>query len=224
MTSVAFAAGSTVVRRDVLDGRVWTAAAYRLLSDDGHELNLVCWPGCPSYVPTTWIAWLHGGDDATRKQGIPNLANRRWQLGAWTWQHTIQLSWIGLDPEFSAMYFRPLAGGPAQWKINFERPVQRTKFGIDTFDLLLDLAGDATGERWTWKDEDEYQQARRLGLITDSEHQRIDQARQRATAFVEARTDPLAHDWSAWDVPEDWLVPVLPAHVTDVVDRGRDSS
>jgi Protein of unknown function (DUF402) len=215
MTSAPFAAGSTVVRRDVLDGRVWTAGAHRVLSDDGHQLNLVCWPGCPSYVPTTWITWLHDGDDATRKQGIPNLANRRWQLGAWTWQHTVLLSWIGLDPDFSVMHFRPLTGGTSHWKINFERPVQRTAIGVDTFDLLLDLAGDDTGERWTWKDEDEYQQARRLGLITDTEHQRIDQARQRATAFVEARTGPLGHDWSSWDVPEGWPALALPAHVTD---------
>jgi hypothetical protein len=224
MAGVPFAAGSTVVRRDVLDGRVWTAVAHRVLADDGHQLSLACWPGCPSYVPTTWITWLHDGDDATRKQGIANMANHRWQLGAWTWEHTTLLTWIGLDPDFSLMYFRPLADGTAQWKVNFERPVRRTVIGIDTFDLLLDLAGDATGERWTWKDQDEYRQARRLGLITDTEHQHIDLARQRAIAFVEAHNGPLAHDWSSWAVPEDWPALTLPAHALDISARRRDCS
>jgi hypothetical protein len=113
MAGILFAAGSTVVGRDVLDGHVWTAAAHRVLADDGHQLSLA-WPGCPSYVPITWITWLHDGDDATRKQGVANLANHQWQLGAWTWQHTTLLTWIGLDPDFSLMYFRPLADGTAQ--------------------------------------------------------------------------------------------------------------
>jgi hypothetical protein len=197
MSSALFPTGSTVVRRDVLDGRVWTAAAHRVLSDDGHRLSLACWPGSPAYAPTTWIRWLHDGDDATRAEGVTNLAAGRWQLAPWTWRHTALLTWIGLDPDFSLMYFRPLTGGTEQWKVNFERPVQRTRLGVDTFDLLLDLAGDPTGEHWTWKDQHEYDQARRLGLIDDAEHHRVVQARQRAVAFVEARSGPLAQDWSA---------------------------
>lgn len=178
MSSSPFAPGSTLVRRDVLNGRIWTAAAHRVLSDDGNNLTLACWPGGVTYAPTTWIQWLHDGDDTACKQAIPNLARGQWQLGPWTWQHTALLTWIGLDPDFCLMYFRALSGGTEQWKINFERPIRRTTSGIDTFDLLLDLTGDPSGERWTWKDQDEYDQARRLGLIPDAEHQRVELARQ----------------------------------------------
>ena len=203
------------MRRDVLDGRVWTAAAHRVLSDDGRQLSLACWPGSATYAPTTWIRWLHDGDEATRTEGVANLAAGRWQLGRWAWRHTAVLTWIGLDPDFSLMYFRALTGGIEQWKINFERPVQRTPLGIDTFDLLLDLVGDPAGDHWTWKDQNEYDQARRLGLITDAEHHGVELARQRAAAFVEARSGPLAQDWSAWQVPEDWPALTLPPHVLD---------
>jgi hypothetical protein len=40
-----FPVGSTVVRRDALDGRIWAAAPYRVLADSGAELVLGCWPG-----------------------------------------------------------------------------------------------------------------------------------------------------------------------------------
>lgn len=210
MVILPFTPGSTLVRRDVLGGKVWTASAYRVLSDDGQQLSLACWPGSPSYVPTTWIRWLHDRDDATRKQGIPGLASGQWQLGMWAWRDTILLNWTGLDPDFSLIYLRAAAGGTHQWKVNFERPVRRTPLGIDTFDLLLDLTSDTADGPWQWKDKDEYEHARRLGIISGADHHRVELARQRAIAFVEARSGPLAQDWSTWEVPAAWPVPVLP--------------
>lgn len=88
--------------------------------------------------------------------------------------------------------------------------MRRTPRGIDTFDLLLDLMVDPATLAWQWKDQHEYDQARRLGVITDADHRRVDQARQRAVAFVEARTGPLGRDWSAWRAPEQWPAPTLP--------------
>ncbi|GIE85497.1 hypothetical protein SAMN06264365_105116 [Actinoplanes regularis] len=154
MASATFAIGATAVRRDVLDGRVWSAAAHRVLDDDGQRLTLCCWPGVTTYAPTTWIEWLGNRDDAVRKQGIPDLAAGRWDLGEWIWRDTVLLTWVGLDPDFSVQRFQAVSGGSTQWKINFERPVRRTAIGIDTFDLLLDLIADPARDRWSWKDED----------------------------------------------------------------------
>lgn len=215
MSLPTFAAGASVVRRDVHHGRVWTAAAHRVPDDDGRQLTLASWPGVTTYSPTTWIEWLNTGDDATRKQGIPDLAAGRWSLGEWIWRDTAVLTWIGLDPDFSVQRFLPVTsdgGGTDLWKINFERPVHREPCGVKTFDLLLDLVVDPASGAWRWKDEDEYEQARALGVISDSEHRRVEPARERAIAFVEGRRGPLAQDLSQWRVPDDWALPILPAH------------
>jgi hypothetical protein len=66
---------------------------------------------------------------------------------------------------------------------------RRTRIGIDTFNLLLDLVvePDLTGH--VWKDEDEYAQARRLGVIDDALHRHIDEARQQVVAQIGSRED-----------------------------------
>ena len=206
----AFAAGTTAVRRDVLRGRVWAAAPHRVVRDSGGELVLAYWPGIESLAPTTWIEWLGSGDDALRKQAIPNLARGQWQLGRWTWRDTIVLSWFGADPDFSVHRYWDSNGEPLRWYVNFERPFQRTRIGIDTFDLLVDLVirPDRTG--WEWKDEDEYALGRRLGLISAAEHGRVERARERAVAMVEAGRGPFAQEVAARPPEVGGPVPVLP--------------
>lgn len=210
-----FPGGATAVRRDVVDGKIWTAAPYRVVEDDGTVLRLACWPGIESMAPTTWIRWLLTGDDSVRKQGIPDLARGRWQLGPWVWRDTTVVSWVGVDPDFSIDLFTPVDGGAARWYVNFERPARRTAIGVDTFDLLLDLVADAELRQWSWKDEDEYAQGRRLGLITEVDHRRVQQARERAVALLETRGGPFAEHWSSWPISADWPTPVLPARALD---------
>lgn len=217
--SAFFTAGSTVVRRDVVHGKVWTAAPYRALSDQGGELLLAHWPGIQSLAPSTWTHWLRTGDDAVRKQAIPNLANGRWELEPWTWRRTLLLSWSGVDPGFGVYRFHDLENGHVTWYLNFERTPRRTRIGIDTFDLLLDLVVSPDLSGWTWKDEDEYAHARRLGLIGDAEHRGVEQARQRAVALVEARGGPLARDWSHIRVLPSWPTPRLPGDALTLAER-----
>jgi hypothetical protein len=128
------------VRRDVQGGKVWTAAPVRVLADDGHVLRTASWPGIESLVPTTWTQWLTTGDDAVRRQGIPNLAAGTWELERWTWRDTVVIAWTGVDPDFGIHRFVPVDGGPGHWYINFERPARRTPIGIDTFVMYTERA------------------------------------------------------------------------------------
>lgn len=214
-----FAEGTTITRRDVLDGRVWTAAPHRVLSDDGTRLILVTWPGTVGYTPTTWIRWFTEGDEAARAQAVANLIDGGGELGRWTWQDTTVVTWVGLDPDFSLQLYQPVDGSSSHWKINFERPVTRTPDGIDTCDLLLDLMIDPNGATWQWKDENEYAEFRRHGVISETEDRRVQAARERAVAFAEARQGPLAEDWSAWLIPADWPLPQLPPEALDTGSR-----
>jgi len=212
-----FAAGETAVRRDMVRGEVWTAAPLRVVHDEpGGGLLLTHWPGIECRAATTWIEWLTTGNESVRKQAVPLLVAGGWRLGTWVWRTTAVLSWYGVDEYFSVHRFLDLERVEARWYVNFERPYRRTRIGIDTFDLLLDLvvAPDLSG--WAWKDEDEYAQGRRLGLIDDAEHRRIEQARLRALALIESKGGPFAQDWSDWRVQPDWPLPTLPPDALDV--------
>jgi protein associated with RNAse G/E len=214
-----FAKGSTVVRRDVLRGRVWTATPYRVVEDSGDALLLACSPCIEILAPTTWIEWLRTGDDNVRKQGIPNLASGRWDLGHWVWRETTVLMRLSPDDCFSVLRFFPADGVPSDWYVNFERPYRRTPIGIDTFDLLLDLVIEPDLSGWSWKDEDEYEQGRRLGLIDDAMHARIEQTRQQVLALIERRDGPFAGAWSSRAPDPSWPLPVLPLEVLTIPTR-----
>ncbi|MCM4081874.1 DUF402 domain-containing protein [Paractinoplanes hotanensis] len=214
MTLPPFASGATVVRRDLLNGRVWTAAPHRVLHDDGTTLVLATWPGTVGYTPANWIRWFTTGNEQARQQAVADLTRGQWEIGRWVWQDTIVLTWVGLDPDFNLQLYRPVDGSPEHWKINFERPVRRTSIGIDTFDLLLDLVTDATGA-WHFKDLEEYDEIRRRGLISDAEHERVQAATHRALAFTEAGMRPLVEDWTGWRVPDGWPTPELPPGALD---------
>ena len=76
-----------------------------------------------------------------------------------------------------------------------------------------------------WKDEDEYQHGRRLGVISDAVHRRVDEARQEVLALVQARQGPFGQDWPDWpDWPDwrpdpGWPLPVLPPETLTVPGR-----
>lgn len=82
-----------------------------------------------------------------------------------------------------------------------------------------------------WKDEDEYQHGRRLGLISDAVHARVDEARQAVLAMVQARQGPFAldgqgaqdaqngQDGNDWRPDPGWALPALPPQALTVPAR-----
>lgn len=97
------------------------------------------------------------------------------------------------------------------WYVNFEHPTTRTADGFDTFDLTVDLVVDPDLSRLTWKDKDEYAHVRRLGIVTDTEHQAVDDARARVLAMIEERSNPFADaEWTSWRWDPAWPAPSLP--------------
>jgi hypothetical protein len=83
-------------------------------------------------------------------------------------------------------------------------------FGIDTFDLFLDLIVTNDLTQVHWKDEDEYASGRWLGVIDEATHAHVEVARQRVLDLIEARQGLFAEDWSSWRPDPNWPLPVLP--------------
>lgn len=209
---VAFEVGSTAVRRDIFRGKVWTATPFRVVSDSSDLLALALWPGVERLAPTHQAGLSSSRRaDTVRSLALPNLASGRWELAAWTWETNTKLTLLMPDAYFSVDLFFRDAGDLVMWYVNFERPFQRTPIGIDTFDLLLDLVIEPDTS-CRWKDEGEYAQGRRLGVITDDEHDQVQQARDQVFALLDQRTGPFAERWLSWRRETHWSLPRLPAN------------
>ncbi|WP_329369332.1 DUF402 domain-containing protein [Streptomyces sp. NBC_00669] len=212
-----FAPGTTVVRRDVFHGRVWSAQSLRVVHDSPAALVAACRPGSEGLAPTAWIATQMSGDTAIRRQALHDLASGDWRLGRWRWRDTVLLLWNPPATYFSVnAFYHPYGDHHLdRWYVNFQRPLRRTTLGFDTFDLLLDLvvAPDLSG--WEWKDEDEYAQGRRLGIVDDEDHAAVEAARGQALSMIERGEGPFAVDagWSGWSSSAGWPTPVLPRAV-----------
>ena len=101
----------------------------------------------------------------------------------------------------SIYVFWTTGGELDHWYVNFERPLQRTPLGVDTFDWKLDLIVAPDG-RYRWKDEDELEQAAAAGLL-DADEVRAEAAR------VVAEW-PFPTGWEDWRADPAWPVPQLP--------------
>ncbi|MFC8448178.1 DUF402 domain-containing protein [Kitasatospora sp. NPDC057223] len=212
-----FEPGSTAVRRDVHRGRVWTAMPQRVLADTGDTLQLAYWPGITSLAPTTWIEAWRTGDTALRESGLRSLAAGTWTTAPYRWTGTALRSTFLTGEHFSIHRFQDaVTGNPIRWYVNFELPyIRRPGVGIDTLDLCVDLVAEPDLSTWSWKDEDEYAQARRLGLIGDDLHTLVDHARRRALGLLQEQAGPFGDPWTAWSPDPAWPLPTLPGGPDD---------
>lgn len=211
MTAPVFAPGGTVVLRDVTHGRVWSAMPWTVLGDDGRTLTLSARPGTETLAPASWTAAARTGDDTARLDCIDDLVAGRWELDHWTWRDTVALGRYTAGAPFSVHRFLTPDGQPLRWYVNFERPHRRTAIGIDTFDLFLDLVITPDLSTYSWKDEDEYGHARRLGVVDEATHRQVERARGLVLAQLHDRTGPFAPDPAAWTLPPEGPLPTLPA-------------
>lgn len=211
-----FETGETVVRRDVhRSGRVWSEQALRVLADIDEALVTACAPGAEARWPALYAKARDDGDRSVRTEAFEAMATGRWELADAVWQETDLLLWKPPAAWFSInAFFVPDGAGRRlrNWYVNFENPTRRTETGFDTFDLTVDLLihPDLTG--WEWKDEDEYAHVRHLGIVSETEHQAVDDARAQVLAMLADRAGVFAHAerWAAWAWEPAWPTPRLP--------------
>ncbi len=186
-------------------------------------LALARWPGVVGLWNKPWIEWLQTGDDSLRTRAINELGAGTWELARWTWRDTTKLDLLVQDAYFSVSLFFADDNRPGGWYIDFTRPYRQTPIGVDTFDLLLDLIIEPDLSH-RWKDEEEYQQGRRLGIISDADHQHVQEAREQVIALAEQRTGPFDDRWRTWHRDPAWPVPSLPADALPLAHTPDQSS
>lgn len=205
-----FVVGATVVQRHVLRGRVISAYPERVLADDGATLAVAHWPGVECLVNGEWATAMTTGRQDDRDAALAAFARGDWDLVPWTWHSTGLVHLLEDGRWFSINRIHdPDSGELRCWYVNFQRPFTRVDGGIDTLDLLVDLVV-GPDLRWAWKDEGEYAQGHRLGVITDAEHRQVTAAREKAVAMIEAREAPFCDPPPTWRPDAAWSLPSLP--------------
>ncbi|MET9665667.1 DUF402 domain-containing protein [Streptomyces sp. NPDC006475] len=96
------------------------------------------------------------------------------------------------------------------WYVNLEEPRTRWSGGIDSEDHFLDISVDPD-RSWRWHDEDEFDQAQRVGLIGPEKAERVRLAGEEAVRAVRAWGAPFSDGWEHWRPDPAWRVPELPA-------------
>ncbi|MEU3174749.1 DUF402 domain-containing protein [Streptomyces sp. NPDC007000] len=214
-----FETGQTVVRRDVhRSGRVWSEQALRVVDDTGEALVTACAPGAQARCPALYAQARAQEDRSVRTEAFDAMATGEWELAGAVWQETDLLLWKPPTSWFSVNAFLVPDGDRRRlrnWYVNFEHPTRRTEAGFDTLDLTVDLVVAPDLTRWEWKDEDEYAHVRRLGIVSDTEHQAVDAARSEALAMLTTRSGIFAQAdrWAAWRWDPAWPTPHLPRPV-----------
>jgi hypothetical protein len=140
------------------------------------------------------------------------MASGEWDLKAyeWTGQHHVWTSVPGEAYSIWTIWSDP-GWSHLGWKLNPESPIKRTAIGFDTTDHVLDVVIGTDLNSWAWKDEAEFAEAIKLGLLTSIESEYIRQEALRgATEALTNRREQLQW-WAAWRPPTGWKLPVLEA-------------
>ncbi|MFI9305443.1 cytidylyl-2-hydroxypropylphosphonate hydrolase [Streptomyces triculaminicus] len=95
------------------------------------------------------------------------------------------------------------------WYVNLEEPLARWAGGVDSEDHFLDIAV-YPDRSWEWKDEDEFAQAQRAGLMPADRAERVRAAGRAAVELIEAWDAPFTAGWEGWRPNPGWTVPELP--------------
>ncbi|MET7638247.1 DUF402 domain-containing protein [Streptomyces sp. NPDC005438] len=95
------------------------------------------------------------------------------------------------------------------WYVNLEEPLARWSGGVDSEDHFLD-AEVFPDRSWRWRDEDEFEQAREVGLVDPATAERILANAGRVQALIEEWGTPFTEGWEDFRPDPDWPVPRLP--------------
>ena len=199
--SFLFEPGTRIVLREVFRGKVYSAKPMIVVRDDSDLIALYIPPGTLFKQPTTL--------DGSRVTPTA-VANGSWKLSDAIWRgpnDSIRLVVPG--ESYSVIPSWDQRRKLRFWYINLEQPLCRTAFGFDFLDQILDIIVSPDMSTWRWKDEDELNEARTAGLVSDQDVCEIRGKGLRAVEFLKGRSSPFPV-WEQWLPDPGWSTPTLP--------------
>jgi hypothetical protein len=208
---VQFGPGTTVVLREVLDGRIRSARPLRVIHDDPQRF-------VGYLVPRSRVAWPRLVD--TEQSQTPDQG---WRLPLETWQGPGSLFVVPAGAGFAAvLFFDPGTGQPLSWKVDFMRPLRRRPTGFDTLDHAFDILAPLDTGRWEAKDLDDLAQLVRLGLLDGAERAAFEEERERVSRWLAHGGGPFGEGWGDWRPEPSWPPLDLPAGWDEVATEPTD--
>lgn len=189
-----FGPGDRVAYRFIRYGKVRMAMPHVVVEDEGDQVLL----HLPVGARGKWSVW----DPTTPIRG---QAERDWKLRDHVWHTYRVLRLIRFGTGFSLdLMWRAEDDAFAGWYVNLQEPLRRGRLGFDTDDLVLDVWIRPDGS-WSWKDEDELDEAVRLGRFTPTEATAVRAEGERVLA-----ERPWPTGWEAWRPEPSWEELTLP--------------
>ena len=210
--------GEAVLLRYVHHGRVSRVKPMTVVEDSVRHVALFIASGSPMKTRC-------GLDGVPLSRDLP-YAERfalPWRLcdGVWSGFHVLMLTPAGAGHSFWAIWDERFAF--QEWYVNLQLPLERTRFGFDTADNVLDLVIAPDLSSWRWKDEHEFEEAIRVGRFTSEEAEAVREEGRRAIATLDARAWPFDRDVRDWRPDPAWPKPELPTadEAYENVSRGQ---
>jgi len=182
--------GEVVALREIWKGRVWNARPWIVVHDRPEQLALFIPRGTPTKVPEG--SGIPRDDWRLRDGEFGHDALRLTEPGR---AHSILLFWR--DDRFRS------------WYVNLERPLRRSAVGFDYLDLELDIVVEPD-RSWHFIDEDEFEEAQRLGVIAPDEAEDVRAEAARVIERIERWDRPFCEGWEKWRPDAAWRQPDLP--------------
>lgn len=185
--------------REVWRGRIWTARPAVAVRDDDDIAAFCVLPG------TRWRA-------PVRRNGTPlRLPEDDWRLvdRLWVGHRILSFAWPGVAHAV-LLYWEHGTDAFEGWYVNLQTPLRRTAVGFDYLDHALDAVIAPDRSSWSWKDEDELEEAVERGIFTTEEAAAFRQEGERAVLRVIDREPPFDEPWEEWRPDPMWRVPTFP--------------
>jgi hypothetical protein len=192
-------AGDTVALREIWRDRVWFARPAIVVSDLP-EMTML-------HVPSGIRYWMPVDEAGTYLK----VYTDDWRLEEDLWESPdFVLSFAFPDTPYSVILGYDGGGDLRLYYVNIQAPIRRSAIGFDTVEYLLDVVIDADRSSWTWKDEDELDEAVRRGLFSPDDAEWFHHWGERAVEHVLLGEPPFDQDWSTWRPEPSWPIPELP--------------
>jgi hypothetical protein len=189
--------GDTAVLREVWRERVWTAIPATVVHDGPGEAIF--------YVPV-----------GTQVKYAVDRAGRELRLYTDEWllaDHVTTRQWISFawpDRRHAVLAFWDREWTFAGWYVNVETPLGRTEIALDYVDHCIDVLIPPDRSTWTWKDEEELEEAVRRGIWSEQQAASFRIEGERGARGILEGEPPFERDWSGWRPDPGWRVPQLP--------------
>ena len=95
------------------------------------------------------------------------------------------------------------------WYVNLQEPIRRTKIGFDTMDHALDVVIHPDMSSWEWKDDDEFQEAQKVGYFSAEKAREIWSEGERAVKLITSKRRSMYEKWATWQANPEWGIPKL---------------